>query len=197
MNENTQRMTLAQILNSDHRDRMAVRPVRGSIAFFDLSSINPIDERPGVYWVSIDRRYPYGISHHRGGVYAAKADTEFEVIVRGGNPDGTWFIPTLHRGEVLGYRIKRGGQGVTHVQEVTLEGPLGYAVRNLCGSSMPVVYALEYGRDEAIFTDEDRCRQAVTEDISFIDGPVDAEATCRRCAQRYERKARRVQAVSD
>lgn len=197
MNENTQRMTLAQILDSDHRDRMAVRPVRGSIAFFDLSSINPIDERPGVYWVSIDRRYPYGISHHKGGVYAAKADTEFEVIVRGGNPDGTWFIPALHRGEVLGYRIKRGGQGVTHVQEVTLEGPLGYAVRNLCGSGIPTIYALSMADVGDTITDEGECRTIISDDISFIDGPVDAESACRRCAQRYERKCARVQAVSD
>lgn len=197
MNENTQRMTLAQILDSDHRDRMAVRPVRGSIAFFDLSSINPIDERPGVYWVSIDRRYPYGISHHRGGVYPARLDTEFEVIVRGGNPDGTWFIPALHRGEVLGHRIKRGGQGVAHVQEVTLEGPLGYAVRNLCGSGIPTIYALSMADVGDTITDEGECRTIISDDISFIDGPVDAEATCRRCAQRYERKARRVQAVSD
>ena len=196
MMEDTQRMTLARILDSPHRDRMAVRPVKGSIAFFDLNSINAIDERPGVYWVGIGRRYPYGISHHKGGVYPARLDTEFEVIVRGGNPDGTWFIPALHRGEVLGHRIKRGGQGVAHVQEVTLEGPLGYAVRNLCGSGIPTIYALSMADVGDTITDESECRTIISDDISFINGDFEAESACRRCAQRYERKCARVQSLS-
>lgn len=177
-------MTLAEVINHPRRDRLAIRPVNGSGAFFELSDIRAVESAEDKYFVGVGRRYPHGISNHGNAVFTAASGDEMEVIVIGGDPDGTWFSDAL-RGKLLGHRVRHGGQGVSHVQKVNLAGPLAYDTKNLCGSSMGVIYALTVG--EIDLDDEKACMATITADAGLIAEPAGALDLigCRRCAQRY------------
>lgn len=183
--ENLATMTLRDVIDHPHRDRLAIRPVKGSIAFFELSSI---EEAKDKYLVGFGMRYPRGISHHRGGVFVAAASDEMGVVVIGGNPDGTWFVPELHRDELLGHRLNRGGRGTMHIQRIEMAGPLAYGSRNICGSSMGVVHPLTL-IENPDYTDEAACRSHIASAVSLIADPDAAleSASCQRCAYSYSR----------